>query len=212
LRLIEDDPLIWHYLSSSEIGELVPNAKTLGEEEIAKLRALTDEIRERTQGSFHETLARAIFAKAQEIAQTVVQFGYAQHRAPLDVRLDRILTSRTWGFLVMILLFGGVLWLTIIGSNYPSSLLSYILVDTLHPLLREFAIWAQFPWWLGGLLFDGVYFAVGFNDPSSTVYVSEQVCFEYAKHACERFMEIHPELEYRKFLTDIINNWKPLNG
>lgn len=60
--------------------------------------------------------------------------------------------------------------------------------------------------------FDGVYFAVGFNDPSSTVYVSEQVCFEYAKHACERFMEIHPELEYRKFLTDIINNWKPLNG
>ncbi len=159
LRLIEDDPLIWHYLSSSEIGELVPNAKTLGEEEIAKLRALTDEIRERTQGSFHETLARAIFAKAQEIAQTVVQFGYTQHRAPLDVRLDRILTSRTWGFLVMILLFGGVLWLTIIGSNYPSSLLSYILVDTLHPLLREFAVWAQFPWWLGGLLFDGVYLA-----------------------------------------------------
>lgn len=60
--------------------------------------------------------------------------------------------------------------------------------------------------------FDGVYFAVGFNDPSSTVYVSEQVCFEYAKHACERFMEIHPELEYRNFLTNIINNWKPLNG
>ena len=59
----------------------------------------------------------------------------------------------------MILLFGGVLWLTIIGSNYPSSLLSYILVDTFHPLLREFAVWAQFPWWLGGLLFDGVYLA-----------------------------------------------------
>ncbi len=58
--------------------------------------------------------------------------------------------------------------------------------------------------------FEGVRFEIGFNDPNSTVYVSEQVSFEYAKMACERFLEIHPE--HREFLTNIIDNWKPLNG
>ena len=159
LRLIEDDPLIWHYLSTPEIVELVPNTQPLQAEEVAVLQTLTNDIREHARSSFHETLSRAIYAKAQELAQAVTQFGYTQHRIPLDVKLDRILTSRTWGFLVMILLFAGVLWLTIIGSNYPSSLLSYLLVDTLHPLLLELGQWGHLPFWLSGLLFDGVYLA-----------------------------------------------------
>ncbi len=159
LRLIEDDPLIWHYLSSAEITTLVPDAAPLQAKAMADLQALTNTVRETNQSSFHEQLSRAIFAQAQEIAKAVVQFGYEQHRAPLDVKLDRVLTSRTWGFLVMILLFAGVLWLTIIGSNYPSAFLSYILVDTLHPLLLEFGAWVHLPWWLSGLLFDGVYLA-----------------------------------------------------
>ena len=57
----------------------------------------------------------------------------------------------------MLLLLGGVFWLTIIGSNYPSSLLSNVLVGTLHPFLKTtLAGWGS-PWWLTGFLIDGVY-------------------------------------------------------
>lgn len=159
LRLIEDDPLIWHYLSTEEISSWSPETRPLQTSELETLKNLIRPLRNTSHASFHEILSRSIFAKAQELSQAVVTFGYSQHRAPLDVKLDRILTSRTWGFLIMVLLFGGVLWLTIIGSNYPSSLLSYLLVDTLHPLLHVLGNWAHFPWWLSGLLFDGIYLA-----------------------------------------------------
>lgn len=55
--------------------------------------------------------------------------------------------------------------------------------------------------------FEGVKFAVGFDDPDYTVYVSEQVCFNYTKEACLRFLEIHPE--HTEFVMNILNNWKP---
>lgn len=60
--------------------------------------------------------------------------------------------------------------------------------------------------------FEGVYFAVSYNDPDLTVYVSEEESFQYAKEACLRFLEIHPEEKYRSFLMNILDNWKPLNG
>ena len=52
-----------------------------------------------------------------------------------------------------------------------------------------------------------VCFAIGFNNPNWTVYVSEETSFEYAKKACERFLEIHPEHE--AFLKGILRDWKP---
>lgn len=52
-----------------------------------------------------------------------------------------------------------------------------------------------------------VCFAIGFDDPDWTVYVSEETSFEYAKKACERFLEIHPEHE--AFLKGILRDWKP---
>lgn len=57
--------------------------------------------------------------------------------------------------------------------------------------------------------FEGVKFAVGFDDPDSTVYVPETVCFEYAQQACSRFIELHPE--FKEYIENIIKNWKPLN-
>ena len=54
--------------------------------------------------------------------------GYERGRLPLDVKLDRILTHRIWGFPIMLALLCGVFWLTIIGSNYPSDWLNQLLV------------------------------------------------------------------------------------
>ena len=58
--------------------------------------------------------------------------------------------------------------------------------------------------------FLGIEFASGFDDPEWTVYVPEKVCFAYAKKACERFLELHPEQKYRDFLNQILDNWQPI--
>ncbi len=50
-------------------------------------------------------------------------------------------------------------WITITGANVPSRLLASLLIDDLHPLLRQLGATLQFPAWLSGLLFDGVYLA-----------------------------------------------------
>jgi len=80
-------------------------------------------------------------------------------RFDLDRTLDRLLTSRTWGFPIMGLLFTLVFWITIAGSNVPSSLLATLLVDTLHPALKSGADALGVPWWLSGVALDGAYLA-----------------------------------------------------
>jgi ferrous iron transport protein B len=59
----------------------------------------------------------------------------------------------------MILLFTAVFWITISGANVPSGWLSQILVDRIYPWLRQGATDLGLPFWLNGVLIDGVYLA-----------------------------------------------------
>lgn len=71
-------------------------------------------------------------------------------------RLDRFLTSRITGIPVMLALLCGVLWLTITGANFPSSLLSqglFWIQDRLTDLFHFLGA----PEWLHGLLVLGAY-------------------------------------------------------
>ncbi len=76
-----------------------------------------------------------------------------------DRTLDRLLTSRLWGFPLMLVLLTLVFWLTIAGANIPSSWLSWLLLDTIQPFLKDLAALIGLPWWLSGLLIDGMYMA-----------------------------------------------------
>jgi ferrous iron transport protein B len=76
-------------------------------------------------------------------------------RPTLDRTLDHVLTSRIWGFPIMLLLFALMFWLTIIGSNVPSGWIADLLVGKFWPMLRHAA--SGLPWWLRGLLVDGMY-------------------------------------------------------
>jgi ferrous iron transport protein B len=80
-------------------------------------------------------------------------------RFDMDRTIDRIVTSRVWGFPVMLMLLAIVLWLTIIGANIPSGWLSFIFLDTIYPMLQNLAASLHAPWWLSGILIDGVYLA-----------------------------------------------------
>ena len=125
-----------------------------------KILDTSNDLRWQIGEGFHDKLTEGIYADASEIAQNSVFKKGAPKRFRFDRNLDKIVTSRTWGFPIMILILSIILWLTIIGANYPSGLLAELLLDTIHPWLKEWATIANFPWWLSGFLIDGVYLAL----------------------------------------------------
>lgn len=115
--------------------------------------------RKKIPGDLHEHLVEAIYEQAARLtSRAVTQPGQAA-RPTLDRTIDRIVTSRLWGFPVMLLLFALMFWLTITGANVPSAMIADLLIDKLYPVLREGATSLGFPWWLRGVLVDGMYLA-----------------------------------------------------
>ena len=108
---------------------------------------------------FHEKLMESIYTDAAQIADRAVARPEQKPRFDFDRTLDRILTSRVWGFPLMLVLLMIVFWLTISGANVPSAFLANILLDTIHPFLKGFGATIGMPWWLSGFLFDGMYLA-----------------------------------------------------
>ena len=108
---------------------------------------------------FHDALAENLYREATRIADRCVRRGARRAGAELDRRLDRWLTSRIFGFPLMLGILAVVFWLTIAGANVPSAMLANLLLDNVHPALLSFGEWARMPWWLSGFLFDGVYLA-----------------------------------------------------
>ena len=72
------------------------------------------------------------------------------------VKFDRIITSKKYGIPIMLLTLGFILWLTIIGSNYPSDLLNkwlFYIYDKLFILFESIGINAT----LTDFLLNGIY-------------------------------------------------------
>ena len=122
-----------------------------------ELTALADEIHLAIGHNFHDRWMEQIYAQAGEICAAVVRRQGGEGLLPLDVKLDRILTHRFWGFPIMLVLLSLVFWFTIIGANYPSAWLDSLLVGWAHPALRSVFEAVHSPEWLTGLLVDGMY-------------------------------------------------------
>jgi len=117
------------------------------------------ETRWRLAPDFQDRLSAALYAEAERITRAVQVTGLRRVRVDLDKHLDRLLTSRWTGLPLMVLLLAVVFWLTIAGANVPSSMLAALLIDGVHPVLKGFGATVGMPWWLSGLLFDGMYLA-----------------------------------------------------
>ncbi len=106
---------------------------------------------------FHDRVVEHLHAESTRIADVCRLEGVRRARFDFDRTLDRLLTSRWFGFPLMLLMLAVVFWLTVAGANVPSSLLANLLIDTAHPLLQQGAAAIGTPGWLSGLLVDGVY-------------------------------------------------------
>ena len=71
-------------------------------------------------------------------------------------KIDRFITSGWVGIPLLLLLLGGVFWLTIVGSNYPSELLSDLLFG-IQPYIVDFLNFIHTPSWILEPLVYGVY-------------------------------------------------------
>ena len=172
LRLLNADERVTEAVRSGEIGQLngdgaaVPSAAGPAPPRDADvpqgrariLKAATSH-RWTLKPGFHDALAENLYREATRIADRCVRRGAKRAGAELDRRLDRWLTSRVFGFPLMLGILAVVFWLTIAGANVPSGMLATLLIDKLHPVLAGFGEWARMPWWLSGFLFDGVYLA-----------------------------------------------------
>ena len=128
-------------------------------ENYEKILQTARELRWEIGGDFHERIMEALYTDATRIADRAVTYPDEKPRFDLDRTIDRMVTSRIWGFPLMILMLTLVFWLTISGANAPSGLLFSLLIDTVHPLLKAGAASIGLPWWLDGLLIDGAYLA-----------------------------------------------------
>ncbi|HVO68831.1 MAG TPA: nucleoside recognition domain-containing protein, partial [Aggregatilineaceae bacterium] len=117
-------------------------------------------LRKEIGANFHDHLTEALYTDAAQIADRAVTRPGERQRFDLDRTIDRLVTSRTWGFPIMIALLTLVFWITIQGANIPSGMLATLLLDTVHPALKELGSTLGFPWWLSGVLFDGAYLSM----------------------------------------------------
>ncbi len=132
------------------------SAQTPTTEEIL---ALAQSLRRELGADFHERVVQSIYADAARIARRAVTDEGQTPRFNWDRAIDRFVTSRVFGFPVMLLLFALVFWITISGANIPSRWISALLIDTIYPALRDGAASLGLPWWLRGVVIDGMYLA-----------------------------------------------------
>lgn len=125
-----------------------------------ELLSAARELRAGLGEDLHDHLSEALYTDAARLADRAVTRPDARPRFDLDRTLDRLLTSRLWGFPIMAALFTLVFWITIAGANVPSAMLASLLLDTVHPALKSGAAALGLPWWLSGVLIDGGYLSM----------------------------------------------------
>ena len=73
-----------------------------------------------------------------------------------DRKIDKILTSKAFGIPIMLVLLGVIFWITIVGANYPSEILSNFLFGIQDKLTIFFQNLGT-PSWVHGVLVLGIY-------------------------------------------------------
>lgn len=149
LNLLEDDPAFSERIVASLHGDT------------AALSAAVEEARAylTEQGIRGDVLEdKIVTARTQaaaDICRDVVRYEQESYDA-WDRKLDRWFTGRVTAYPVMLLLLAFIFWLTIIGSNYPSSALSVALF-WVQDQLTELCRFLGTPDWLHGVLVLGMY-------------------------------------------------------
>lgn len=151
LNLLRDDELLRDKieeelmidLSDEKIDNSIKQARTL---------LLDGDI---TINEIDDVLTESINNEASLISSKVVSYLNEDYDKR-DRKLDKILTKKSTGIPIMIILFAFIFWLTIAGSNYPSMLLQNVLFKFENVLFNFFS-YLHIPNFVNEALTHGVY-------------------------------------------------------
>ncbi|MDA0329671.1 MAG: ferrous iron transport protein B [Gemmatimonadetes bacterium] len=164
LRLLNADEAVQEAVTSGELGQLGRHDSVTEMDpppEYARQKVLDAATRLRWElpPDFHDLVTEHVYSAAETIANAAQKRGLAKAGFAFDRKLDDLLTSRIFGFPLMLMILAVVFWLTIEGANVPSAMLATLLIDNGHTWLKGIAAAMSIPWWLDGFLLDGVYLA-----------------------------------------------------
>ncbi|MGD8496699.1 MAG: ferrous iron transport protein B [Gemmatimonadales bacterium] len=164
MRLLNADEAIEEAVRAGELGQLAWEGDDEGPPEppvAERERLLEAATRARWElpPDFHDLVTEHAYRAAEEVAEKVQKRGLKKVPFAFDRKLDELLTSRVFGFPLMLLILAVVFWITIQGANVPSSMLATLLIDHGHAWLKGISASIGVPGWLDGLLLDGVYLA-----------------------------------------------------
>ncbi len=121
----------------------------------AEILARSEMLRRGLSSNFRDEIVKSLYAEAEQIARRAVR-EKGERAYDLDQKIDRIVTSPIFGLPIMLALLGVIIWLTVIGSNYPSSWIASALFWLEAQAAALFDSLGA-PWWLTGFLWHGVY-------------------------------------------------------
>ena len=114
-----------------------------------------DALRRGLSENFRDEMVKSLYAEAEQIARRAVQVKSGR-TYDLDQKIDRIVTSPIFGLPIMLFLLAVLIWITVIGANYPSAWLADGLFWLENQAAALFEHWGA-PWWLTGFIWHGVY-------------------------------------------------------
>ena len=102
-----------------------------------------------------EEKVATIMKHCEKISDKVCSFSRSSCNS-FDRKIDKIITSKIWGIPIMLLFLAMIFWITIIGANYPSQLLSDVFAYLQDKLIYGSQL-INMPNWLSSMLILGVY-------------------------------------------------------
>ena len=102
-----------------------------------------------------DTIVASIMKKSEEVTNEVCIFNKKDYNMRNN-KIDKILTSKKLGIPIMIAFLGIIFWITIVGANYPSQLLSSLFNYIQEKLFILFAL-LHIPHFITQLLINGMY-------------------------------------------------------
>ncbi len=102
-----------------------------------------------------DDIVSSIMKKSEDVAKQVCTFKNKEYNLR-NKKIDKILTSKKFGIPIMVAFLGIIFWITIVGANYPSQLLSS-LFNILQEKLLALFYFLRVPTFITELLINGMY-------------------------------------------------------
>ena len=153
LKLLDNDNKIINSIDSNIFNNTLKNNKDIydliaNSKKILQLNGLEND-------NFKDLIVSYILNSCEDTCKKVTSYNNTSY-SMRDRKIDKILTSKIFGLPIMITFLAIIFWLTIVGSNFPSKILS-VFFEAIQEKLILCLAYIRMPSWLISLLIDGIY-------------------------------------------------------